>query len=75
MERSGIVPSLGGFAKQKINNRSAGEFSASAVCEASAGQLQELKDVVSGYMTGVYIFSESSSLNDNSISYNVSRYY
>jgi hypothetical protein len=75
LERSGIVPSLGGFAKQKINNRSAGEFSASAVCEASTGQLQELKDVVSGYMTGVYIFSESSSLNDNSISYNVSRYY
>jgi len=75
LERSGIVPSLGGFAKQKINNRSAGEFSASAVCEASTGQLQELKDVVSGYMTGLYIFSESSSLNDNSISYNVSRYY
>ena len=75
LEISGIVPSLGGFAKQKINNRTAGEFTASAQCEASTGQLQELKDVVSGYMTGVYIYSESSSLNDNTLSYNVSRYY
>tara|TARA_R110000751_G_scaffold102401_1_gene196934 strand:- start:8401 stop:10005 length:1605 start_codon:yes stop_codon:yes gene_type:complete len=73
--RSGILPSLGGFAKQKINNRTAGELSAESSCEASTGQLQELKNVVSGHMTGIFIFSESSSLNDKSISYNISRYY
>lgn len=75
LELSGIVPSLGGFAKQKINNRTAGQLSAAASCEASTGHLQELKDTVSGYMTGVFIYSESSSLNDKNISYNISKYY
>ena len=75
LELSGIVPSLGGFAKQKINNRTAGEFKATASCEASTGELQQLIDVVSGHMTGTFVFDESSSLNEQNISYNVSRYY
>ena len=64
-----------GFAKQKINNRTAGEFKATASCEASTGELQQLIDVVSGHMTGTFVFDESSSLNEQNISYNVSRYY
>jgi hypothetical protein len=75
LELSGIVPSLGGFAKQKINNRTAGEFQASANCEANTGDLAKLIEVVSGHMTGIFVFSESSSLNDTTISYNMSRYY
>ena len=70
---SGIVPSIGGFAKQRLKNRSAGEYSISANCES--GNLQILKDVVSGHMTGIYVFGESSSVNDKTTSYNTSRYY
>jgi len=73
--KSGIVPSLAGFAKQIISKRTAGEYEVSASCEASTGSLQILKDVASGHMTGIYTFSESSSVNDNTISYNTSRYY
>ena len=31
--------------------------------------------MVSGHATGVYVFSESSSVNEATISYNMSRYY
>ena len=75
IELSGIVESLGGFAKQKIRERSAGEYTVSATCEAETGDMQTLIKVVSGHMTGIYVFSESSSVNDESISYNTSRYY
>ena len=70
---SGVVPSIAGFAKQRIKNRSAGEFSISANCES--GNLQKVIDVVSGHMTGIYTFSESSSVDDKTTSYNTSRYY
>jgi len=75
IEKSGIVPSIGGFAKQLIMKRSAGQWAISATCEGGTGKMPELMDVVSGYSTGVYKFSESSSLNDQTISYNLSRYY
>ena len=75
IELSGIVPSLGGFAKQKLMNRRAGEYSVSASCEASTGDLQKLIEISSGYASGVFSFAESSSLNDQTISYNMSRYY
>ena len=70
---SGVVPSIAGFAKQRIKNRSAGEFSISANCES--GNLQKVIDVVSGHMTVIYTFSESSSVDDKTTSYNTSRYY
>lgn len=75
LELSGIVPSIAGFSTQKISNRTAGEYQVSANCEASTGDLQTLKDVVSGHMTGIYTFQETSSVDDQTISYNTSRYY
>jgi hypothetical protein len=75
LEVSGIVESLGGFAKQKIANRTAGEYQVSANCEADTGDIQTLKDVVSGHLTGIYTFSENSSVDDQTISYNISRFY
>ena len=75
IELSGIVPSLGGFAKQKLVNRRAGEYAVAASCEASTGDLQKLIEISSGYASGVFSFNESSSLNDQTISYNMSRYY
>lgn len=75
IELSGIVPSLGGFAKQKLIKRTIGEFAVSATCEASTGELQTLIDVVSGYSTGIFSAGESSSLNEQTISYNMNRFY
>ena len=75
IQLSGIVPSLGGFAKQNLINRRAGEYSVSASCEADTGDLQKLIEVTSGYVTGVYPISESSSLDDVTISYNIARFY
>jgi len=75
LELSGIVVSLTGIATQKIANRTAGEIQVSAQCEASTGDLQTLIDVVSGHVTGIYVFGESSSVNEDTISYNMSRYY
>jgi hypothetical protein len=75
LEQSGIVPSLAGFSKQKIKNRSAGQYDVSARCEGGTGNLAKLTDVISGHMTGIYIFSESSSVDGSNVSYNVSRYY
>jgi len=75
IELSGIVPSLGGFAKQKIQERGAGEYQVSANCENETGDMQTLINLVSDYMTGIYAFSASSSVNEGTISYNTSRYY
>ena len=75
LELSGIVPSLGGFAKQKINNRTAGEIKVSATCEGVTGTIAKLAEVATGYTTGIFKFSESESLNDKTISYNISKYY
>jgi len=75
IELSGIVPSLGGFAKQKLIKRTAGEISVNATCEAETGSLPQLKDVVSGHLTGVFTFAESSSINENTLTFNMSKYY
>ena len=72
---SGIVPSLVGFTQQILNNRTAGEYTVSASCEASTGTLEKLEEVVSGQMTGFYEFSKSSSVNEDTISFNLSKYY
>ena len=75
IQLSGIVPSLGGFAIQKLIDRTAGEMLVGATCEAETGSLPQLKDVISGHLTGVFTFSESSSVNENTLSFNMSRYY
>jgi len=75
IELSGIVPSLGGFAIQKLINRTAGEMNVSATCEQDTGSIPKLKDVISGHLTGVYTFAESSSVNENTLTFNMSRYY
>ena len=75
IQLSGIVPSLGGFAIQKLIDRTAGEMLVGATCEAETGSLPQLKDVISGHLTGLFTFSESSSVNENTLSFNMSRYY
>ena len=75
IELSGIVPSTAGFAKQKIFNRTLGEYGVSANCEASTGTLATLEQVVSGYITGIYDISKNSSSSDQSLSLSWSRFY
>ena len=75
IELSGIVPSVAGYAKQKISNRTLGEYRVSATCEATTGQLLTLEQVVSGYITGIFDISKSDSTSDSTISFNLARYY
>tara|TARA_R110002020_G_scaffold92416_6_gene223767 strand:+ start:41 stop:1648 length:1608 start_codon:yes stop_codon:yes gene_type:complete len=75
IELSGIVPSIGGFAKQKIMNRSLGEYTISASCEEPTGQMDTLERVVSGYLTGVFDISKGESDSDTQISFNWGRFY
>jgi hypothetical protein len=75
IELSGIVPSVAGFAKQKIFNRTLGEYGVAASCEGSTGELATLEQVVSGYITGVYDINKSSSSSDETLSFNLNRFY
>ena len=75
LQVSGIVPSLAGFSKQLLMNRTAGEYGVTANCESDSGDLQQMKNVVSGNMTGFYTFEESSSIDNDTITFNTKRYY
>jgi|TARA_R110002020_G_scaffold158318_3_gene341477 hypothetical protein len=75
IELSGIVPSLAGYAKQKLSNRTLGEYRVNASCEATTGQLETLEQVVSGYITGIFDIAKSDSTSDKTISFSLSRYY
>ena len=75
IELSGIVPSIVGYADQKISNRTIGRYSISASCEATTGEFETLEKVISGYITGIYDISKSDSVNEQTISFNLSRYY
>ena len=75
IELSGIVPSLAGYAKQKIYNRTLGQYNISANCEGNTGNLATLQEVVSGYLTGIFDISKSENSSDSAISLNWGRYY
>ena len=75
IELSGIVPSLAGYAKQKIYNRTLGQYNISANCEGNTGNLATLQEVVSGYLTGIFDISKSENSSDSAISLNWGRNY
>ena len=75
IELSGIVPSIHGFAKQKISNRTLGEYGVNANCEASTGTLSTLERVVSGYITGIFDINKASNSTDQTLSLSWNRYY
>ena len=72
---SGIKPSLAGFAKQKTKNRSIGVYAVSASAEGTSGDFSTLETTVNKYITGVFDQSKSESLGDNTISFNLNRFY
>ena len=76
IELSGIVPSLAGYAKQKIYNRTLGQYSINANCEGNTGNLNTLEEVVSGYLTGIFDISKSDAVSsEGSLTLNWGRYY
>ena len=72
---SGIKPSIAGFATQNVKERKVGLYSVSASCDGGTGLLPTLETQINKYITGVFDSSKSESVGDNTISFNLSRYY
>ena len=72
---SGLVPSLAGFATQNLKERKVGLYSVSASCDGGTGLLTTLESNVNKYISGVFDQAKSESVSDNTISFNLTRYY
>ena len=72
---SGLVPSLAGFATQNVKERKMGLYSVSASCDGGTGLLTTLESNVNKYISGVFDQAKSESVSDNTISFNLTRYY
>ena len=72
---SGLKPSLAGFATQNVNERKVGLYSVSASCDGGTGLLETLESNVNKYISGVFDQAKSESVSDNTISFNLTRYY
>ena len=72
---SGIRPSIAGFATQNVKERKIGLYSVSASCDGGTGLLSTLESNVNKYITGVFDSSKSESVSEDTISFNLSRYY
>ena len=72
---SGIKPSIAGFATQNVKERQMGLYAVSATCEGDTGTLPTLATNVNKYITGVFDQAKSESVGENTISFNLSRYY
>tara|TARA_R100000081_G_C4819297_1_gene178085 strand:+ start:1009 stop:2622 length:1614 start_codon:yes stop_codon:yes gene_type:complete len=72
---SGIKPSIAGFATQNVKERQMGLYAVSATCEGDTGTLPTLANNVNKYITGVFDQAKSESVGENTISFNLSRYY
>jgi len=70
-----VQETISGFKAVEVISRSLGNYSVSANCSNDGSKLNELKDLISGYCSGDYVISESYSTGQNSISYNLSKYY
>ena len=66
---------LGGFASAQIISRSLGNYSVSASSNDDGSKLGDLKTFASGLCSGDYVVEDSYSTGQNSISYNLSKYY
>ena len=72
---SGIKPSNVGFATQNVKERKIGVYAVSASCDGGTGLLSTLESNVNKYITGVFDSSKSESVSEDTISFNLSRYY
>ena len=72
---SSVQETISGFRAAETISRSAGEYSLSASSDNKGSELDTLIDIVSGYCSGKYIKAESFQTGENSISYNLAKYY
>ena len=70
-----VQETISGFQAAEVISRSLGNYSISATCDNDGSKLDTLRGLISGYCTGVYVISESYSTGQNSISYNLAKYY
>ena len=70
-----VQETISGFQATEVISRSLGNYSISATCNNDGSKLDTLRGLISGYCTGVYVISESYSTGQNSISYNLAKYY
>jgi hypothetical protein len=70
-----VQETIGGSRAAEVISRSLGEYSVSATANNQGEDLGTLKDIVSGYCSGKFYQSESYDTGQNSISYNLQKYY
>ena len=72
---SSVQETISGFRAAEIISRSAGEYSISASSNNRGEELDTLIDIVTGFCSGDYVKAESYQTGENSISYNLEKYY
>lgn len=70
-----VQETISGFEAAQIISRSLGEYSVSAKANNEGDDLSTLKQVISKYCSGSHVISESYQTGDNSIAYNLAKYY
>lgn len=70
-----VQETISGFKAAEIISRSLGNYSVSATCNDDGSKLDTLRELISGYCSGDHVISESYSTGQNSISYNLAKYY
>ena len=70
-----VQETIGGVASAQIISRSLGNYSVSASSNNDASKLGDLKEFTTGLCSGDFVIDDSYSTGQNSISYNLSKYY
>jgi hypothetical protein len=70
-----VQESVGGFAAQVVSTRSLGQYSVNASANNKESDLSILKNLVSGYCSGLFEISNSQTIETNNITFNLSKYY
>lgn len=75
IQLNSVQETISGVQASLVASRKIGQYSVSSSCSNQGDDLDTLKTIVSGYCSGSDIISESFSTGQNSISYNLSKYY
>ncbi len=70
-----VQETISGVGASQVISRSLGNYSVSASCSEDGSKLDKLKEVVSGLCSGDLLIQESYATGQNSISYNLAKYY
>ena len=75
LQINSVQETLSGFQASQVISRSLGQYSISTQSDNPSSDLGKLKEIASGYCSGSHILSESFSTGQNTINYNLSKYY